>query len=306
MPKTQNTHKVKPSNKSDEASDKKLFENLSNEQKKIITDKGITASKTAEQWLTLLEDIALFDEQTNESLKKSGAARGCLFLFASIFLIIPLLIFELYMVALALPVLAISYIIYMSIKRKKLAKIDVSNQLGSFIIPFIKLIKDDIKSTTVIDMSLKLHSFNTGTPTHKEKKRSNGYPKINTEYFLNPWFELHTVLADKTRINLNIVDNSRRLKVTKKTPRGKIKTKTKYKTKRLISSRISFNNTSYTADVSLLNNENYKVSIKEKESSSSLKLQTMDKFGGYKAVSTDQIFELIGSGLNLLSSKKEG
>jgi len=64
MPKTQNTHKVKPSNK----------------------DKGITASKTAEQWLTLLEDIALFDEQTNESLKKSGAARGCLFLFASIFL----------------------------------------------------------------------------------------------------------------------------------------------------------------------------------------------------------------------------
>ncbi len=305
MPKPQNTSKDKGPDKKNSTSGDKLFKSLTDEQKKIITEKSITASKTAEQWLGLLKDVALFDEHTNASLNKNGLARGCFFLFASIFLIIPLLAFELYMAAIALPVLTIGYMVYLKLKRKKLVKIDISNQLGSFVIPFIQLIKDDIKDTSVIDMNLKLHSINNGVPTRKEKNRHKSYPKIDTEYFSNPWFELHTVLADKTRISLNIVDDSRRLTVTKKNPRGKIKVKIKYKTKRYINSRISFNNAHYNADISLLNNENYKVSIKEKESSSSLRLQVMDKFNGYKDVPTDQVFELIGSGLNLLSGKKE-
>jgi len=305
MSKSKNTRKTKTLNKNNSAPGDKLFKDLTNEQKKIITTKSVSASKTADEWLALLRDIALFDDKTNASLKKAGIVSGCFFLFFSIFLIIPLLIFKQYIIAVTLPSLSILYIIFLSIKRKKLLKMDISNQLGEFVIPFIELIKDDIKNTASIDMSLKLHRTTTGTPTHSEKNKSRDYPKINTKHFQNSWLELNTVLADKTRISLNIVDNTRELRVTKKNPRGKIKVKIKHKTRRLISSYISFNNSNYNADTSLLNNENYKISIKEKETSSSIKLQFLDKINGYKTVPTDQVFELIGAGLNLLSSKKE-
>ena len=71
--------------------------------------------------------------------------------------------------------------------------------------------------------------------TAKEKKTSESPPfaegayyKIIESFYVDPWFEGTTVLADHSKLQWSIVDRIRERKKTKRNPRGKIKTKTKY------------------------------------------------------------------------------
>jgi len=295
--------------KNNEDSEDKIesFNALNNEQKNIITKKKISASKTVEEWLLLLEDVALFDEVVNINLSKKNMLKGVFLLFASIILFFPILIIVNEVVAVSLPVITSVYVAYCYVKLKKWVKKDVSNQLGEFVVPFIRLIKDDIKNKTIIDMSLNLQDLDEMKATHKDKNKSKGYPKISTEYFQNTWFELHAILADKTHLHIKIIDDVRRLKIRKKIEgrKTKYKTKRKYKIRRFISARMSFNSANYDANMELLASKKNKVSISHKEEKSSLKIRSREKIDNYKAVDVYQVLELVSCGLGVLDRKKQ-
>ena len=206
------------------------YRSLNAEQKEILSKKQLDVDRPVDDLLVLLKPIAACDRIANKSQTRFGCTFGILIVlsFAAVIFFsnlgwgpIPLGVF----------VLLVAGAIACGWFWMWLRGIDVSNNLRQFVLPVLALFREDIDPKTPVRLRVDLRK-----PTDATKKTNESAPykhgvyhKIIDTNYVDPWMDAEAVLTDGTRLRWSVTDRIRERKKTKRNPRGKYKTKTKYR-----------------------------------------------------------------------------
>jgi hypothetical protein len=219
---------------------------LTPEQKHALRDKRLELNRDAASLLEFLKPLAACDELADSSRKRLGCSFGI-----GIALTIALMVVFSNMgwpAPAAIPMLVVvAGMIAAGYFWLWTRKIDLSNNFRQFMLPVLTVLRDDFDPTQQIHVRLDLAS-----PTAKEKKQSQSDPypsgryyKVVDSIYLDDWMSVDAVLVDGTKLSWRVVDSIRERRKTKKNPRGKIKTKTKYLKKTEVEVRMALRKKTY-------------------------------------------------------------
>ncbi len=214
----------------------KAYLALNKLQKRLLKKKQLRGSYSQQAWISLLGGLADYDEHSDKLRRFSGIAFFVLMIptfFSGAFP--PLLL-------ITVPIWLATGVLWLLTR-----KMDLSNHLRVFIMPFITLIGDDIKAgqTLSLNMDLRGGDRKDKSTGRKEPYKKGAYYKIVETLYEDPWLSGEAVLSDGSRLQFHLRDAIRKLKKTKRTARGKIKTKTKYKIKGLMDIQLKLPVNSY-------------------------------------------------------------
>lgn len=206
------------------------YRSLSAEQKAILKQKKLDLRQPVDQLLALLRPLAACDSVANKAQHRMGCTLA-LMILGTLIGIVVLAKIGWSPVTFAVLVLLLVTTIASAFFYSWLRGIDVSDNLRSFVVPVLALFREDFDPRVPLHLRLDLSS-----PTTNPKKTSQGKPykqgiyhKVIDTMYLDPWMSAHAMLVDGTKLSWSVTDRIRERKKTKKNPRGKYKTKTKYK-----------------------------------------------------------------------------
>lgn len=219
-----------------------LYRSLDAEQKRILREKQVDLNRPVDDLLKLLNPLASCDKVAD----KARTPLGCTFGLAIVAAIV--LCFVLPWPALAVPlVLVVAIVLITGFLFFWTRRVDLSNNLREFVLPVLTLFREDIDPRHPFHMKLDLRS-----PLSKAKKtgesapyKRGAYHKIIDSTYVDHWMTAEGVLVEGTRLWWSITDSIRERKKTKKNPRGKYKTKTKYTKKTKIEVEVGLQKSSY-------------------------------------------------------------
>lgn len=201
-----------------------VYRSLGAEQKQILKDKKVELNRPIDELLALLKPLAACDKVADKSRTKLGCSFG-VGIVAAIVLAFTGLLIPLVLVAAAAVVLGVLYFFT--------RKIDLSNNFREFALPVLTVFREDFDAAKPVRLRL-----NLDPPTAKEKMtaelpayKQGIYHKVIDKTYVDPWMSATAVLVDGTRLSWDVTDNILVRAKTKKTARGKYKSKTKYKKK---------------------------------------------------------------------------
>jgi hypothetical protein len=207
------------------------YQSLTPEQKQILESKSADLNLKVDEMIALLEPVAKLDTMVG----KGKASMGCSIALLVIATIGTLIVLPSPYRFLA-PLVCIVALYFVVRKFTFASKLDVSDNLAGFAVPMLKLLRDDFHPDQPMHVKLDLRE-----PTAKAKATGTGEPyksgayyKIIDTTYQDNWFSGEGVLADGSRFRWTLEETIRESKKSKKTPRGKYKTKTKYKKKACI------------------------------------------------------------------------
>jgi hypothetical protein len=209
----------------------KVYRSLTAEQKQALRDKRLDLTQPIAALIEFLKPLAACDKLSDKVRTKLG----CTFGIAIVVLIASLFVFAgswgpigLVVVGVIAAVMIASFFLW-----RWTASIDVSNNFRQFTMPVLTVLREDFDPARPVHLVVDLTA-----PTTDAKKKSEGEPYIKGVYhkvidsvYVDPWMSLDGVLVDGTKLSWSVTDAIRERKKTKKTARGKIKTKTRYKKK---------------------------------------------------------------------------
>lgn len=224
----------------------KTYRSLSTEQKQLLSQKQFDLSRPADEWLSLLKPIAACDAVANKAQGRFGCTFALLIVvtIASPFFLLSGGVSPMKLVALAL---IVAVTIAVGMFWTWLRRVDVSDNLRSFVVPILALFREDIDPKTPVRLRLDLSK-----PTAKAKKTGESAPfsqgvyrrVVDTSY-VDPWMEAEATLVDGTKLSWSVTDRIRERKKTKSNARGKTKTKTKYTKKTDLEVRLALRTKTY-------------------------------------------------------------
>ena len=208
-----------------------VWRSLNAEQKQILADKRIDASRPIDELLALMKPLAACDTLADKARTKFG----CSFALAIVVTIVGV-IFLLNVggiVGGATALLLVAVTIALGYFYFWMKKIDISNNFRQFVLPVLSVFREDIDASKPVNLKLDLSS-----PTDKSKLQSESAPyaagvyhKVIDSMYRDPWMSADAVLVDGSKLSWSVTDSIRERKKTKRNPRGKYKTKTKYSKK---------------------------------------------------------------------------
>ena len=207
----------------------KAYRSLTAEQKQILSDKRLKSNRPIDETLALLRPLAECDSLADKSRTKLGCTLG----LSIVALIAVAIVFAnvgwswvatTAIVLVALIMLGSGYL-WSWTKR-----IDVSNNFRQFALPVLTVFREDIDAKHPLHLDVDLSS-----PTVDAKKQSESAPykagvyhKVIDTMYADPWMKAEALLVDGSKLSWSVSDTIRERKKTKRNPRGKYKTKTKY------------------------------------------------------------------------------
>lgn len=219
---------------------------LSAEQKQLIASKTVDLNRKPDELIALLTPIASYDSVVDKMRKPLGCT-GALAIVACI----PL--FFLFSGSDWGPLFGILFFAVFAIAVAALwgwawtRKVDLSDNLRGTGLPLLSIFREDFARDEPVHVR-----FDLRPPTDKTKKQSESEPykhgayyKIIDTMYTDPWMDGEAVLQDGSAMKWSIVDSIRERKKTKKNPRGKIKTKTKYTKKTEIEVSVALRTKTY-------------------------------------------------------------
>lgn len=222
-----------------------IYRSLNAEQKQIIDTKSVDLNQRIDELLALLQPVAACDQ----AVGKNKTSMGCTLAFCVVAAIVSIFLLSSGVGFVTLPLAIIGFFISLHFYRFA-AKIDVSDNLGGFAVPMLKLLRDDFNTDEPVHVTLDLRQ-----PTAKEKLvsvsdpyKQGAYYKIIDTIYKDPWFSGEALLRDGSRFRWSIEDTIRESKKSKKTPRGKYKTKTKFKKKSSIDVELVLKKKTYAVE----------------------------------------------------------
>jgi hypothetical protein len=217
---------------------------LSPEEKNFLKTKQITASNTPEGWISFFKKLKQIDTDGDKS-RNRGFSVGCIGLviaFIGIFLIGFGVGFIVIPIGILLAVVGYAFYFY-------LKSYDIPGSiLGNTLVPMLMILREEMSPNEQIKLRLDLRGFSMPEKllrTNSEYARG-AYHKIVDSFYRDHWLDGDTVLADGTRLIWSIEDLVRSSHKTKRTTRGKIKSKTKDKHRSLLSLQIGMHNKRYS------------------------------------------------------------
>ncbi|MCP4658844.1 MAG: hypothetical protein GY856_25820 [bacterium] len=292
----------------------KLYRALSPPQKKIIRDKWIELTMPPERWLQFLGELARFDKEGDASRKAFGWTAGicCVVALISVVFGLPMgiemggavgqLMVILPLAVLGLGILAL--IVFLALKR-----IDIANNLRLFVAPLIAILREEMDPKEKLALTMDFRGGTHKSKIQDETEQDPGrfrYPKIKETQYLDPWFDGRAQLADGGALEWHVVDRIRKRVITKKNLRGnKVKTKTKYKGKRLMDVRLGLRQKEYglaRGAEAAAGGSQVRVAVREGESRNLFKLRRVTTFSELDSVvDLDEFLDLLATAYRQVS-----
>lgn len=219
----------------------RAYKALNEEQKQIIEQKQVRLVRPIDELIDLLKPIGDMDK-----LVPSGCTVGC-----SMVIVVAAAIGSqigaeainapAWLRILTLLVLAVLFFLPL-VMYLKTRKIDVSDNLRGALLPMLYVLRDDFDPKEGMELTVDLRQ-----PMAKEKLLREEKPRERmTETFYNDaWMSAEGVLIDGSKLRWSIVDVIRHRTVTKKTARGKWKTKSKDSKKCNVDAELTVRNKAY-------------------------------------------------------------
>jgi hypothetical protein len=226
-----------------------LLRSLSDEQKEILKSKSVKLNRTADELLALLKPVAVFDAAAAPARTRAGCSIAAMVVASIILTIVAFNNEGATRIGLfALVALLIVGIVVFARRLKVLRGADVSDNLGAVVVPLLRVLREDVEPGEPVQVSIDLTQPNAKSKMTSESEpyKQGVYRKIIDRLYVDPWLEGSAVFADGTRLHWSVVDHLRESQKTKKTPRGKIKTKTKRKLTTEVSVKVAFPSRRYT------------------------------------------------------------
>jgi hypothetical protein len=217
----------------------RTYNALGSEHADVLNTKVIRGSRTPGEWLTFLKSVAAYD-RTTDSLRYVAGWGIVAGLLLAIILGIALQSLVASLVCLLIAILSIVF--FVRLKRR-----DIPNTMRFCVLPLVALLREDMEP----DAQLLLRADFTGG-IRREKQAAGGgpLPKGNyisgTQTFYNdPWFEGEGTFADGSNVAWSVNDLIRQRDITKRGRSGKIKSKRKFKVRRMIDVRVGMRQDAY-------------------------------------------------------------
>jgi hypothetical protein len=218
----------------------RAYKALSSEQRQMIDTKQVKLHAPIDEAISSLKGIADMDKYMTWSATGVGCTMA-LAAIAAIFLTPVLYSFMQPLGILWLVICALFFLVPLIVYRTT-RKIDVSDNLRLSALPMLYVFRDDIDPMEPVDLELDLRQ-----PMCKEKFVREAKPRerLTEKYYSDPWMSANVILVDGSRLRWSVTDTLRHRSVTKRTSRGKYKTKTKESKKCDIDAEVTVRNKAY-------------------------------------------------------------
>ena len=206
----------------------------------VDLNKGLLRGNVAlKQWFAAIDST-----QTMIQAKQKQRFRAFAVAVASLVLVVPGIIFA------VLPLIIIGLLIALvaavvGLQSTPKVALHASSRrtahtaLHSSVIPFLKLLSDDIDRAKPVLMMIDLSGYKKDHKLQQHHTQElSKTRKIKESTYVDPWFTGSAHLLDGTLLRWNVTAQTRERLTTKRNPRGKIKTKTKKKVKHLIKTQL--------------------------------------------------------------------
>jgi hypothetical protein len=206
----------------------KTYKLLGPEEKQLLKDKVVSMNRPIDELLKAFRAIGEYDRQADKARGQFGCGGALLIVLSIPLAIVAVNISPLLFI---LPVVAIAAAVWLITTWKKMAGLDLSNNLRDFVVPVLTIFREEVDTAEPMQVKLDLRPA-----TCPEKKKSEQQlpvtkpvTKMVESTFLDEWFQAEARLATGGRVRWNIADEIRERSRTKRNPRGKYKTKVKYR-----------------------------------------------------------------------------
>ena len=269
----------------------KAFRSLSPEQKALLETKKVSGEFEPRSLIDLLRPIAEYDRLSDKSRTSMGCSTAALFVLSFVLFVVAA---NVSYFLLPLSLAALGGAIFLLVTVLRLRKLDLSNNFRQVAMPLFAVLKEDMDAGATMNVRIDL-----SPPNAKAKKTGTGKPykegayhKVVDTTFVDPWFGGGTRLADGSLLQWDVTDAVVESARTKRTARGKRKTKTKYRKLSTISVTVALPHKEY-AVTSLPADEGEKVKVRESEKRTTFRLAKRVKAKSIDPIDPQEIFDII-------------
>jgi hypothetical protein len=195
------------------------------EQQQIAAAKRIGVNRPIGEVLDLVRALLDFDTIMAGKRKKAG----CAIPIAIVVTIAGFITAGMYPYGIAVPIAGIVAAIAAIVLFVRFKSQDLSDNLRTAAVPFLAVLREDMNPGDALHVNMDLRPYAIAEKKKKESDpyKKGAYYKIIDRLYVDPWFDGGAVLADGTKVRWNVVEHVLEHHKTKRTSRGKIKSKTK-------------------------------------------------------------------------------
>jgi len=269
----------------------KARRSLSPEQRSLLETKQLAGEYEPGALVALLRPIAEYDRLSDKARTPMGCSTAALFVLSFVLLIVSANVSPF---LLPLPLAALVGAIWLLVTVLKMKKLDLSNNFRQVAMPLFAVLREDMEPGATVNVRLDL-----SPPTAKGKKTGTGKPydvpgyrKVVDTAYVDPWFGGGARLADGSVLQWTVTDDVVASERTKRTARGKIKTKTKHRKTTTIAVDVALPKKEY-AVAALPAAEGEKVKVKDGEKRTALHVEKRVKTKSLDPIDPKEIFDTI-------------
>ncbi len=195
------------------------------EHQQIAAAKRIGVNRPIDEVLALVRSLLDFDAVMASKRKKAG----CAIPIAIVVIIGGFITSGMYPFGIVLPILAIVAAIVAIVLFVRFKSQDLSDNLRTAAAPFLAVLREDMNPGDSLHVNVDLRPYAIDEKKKKESDpyKKGAYYKIIDKLYVDPWFDGSATLADGTKVKWNVIEHVLEHHKTKRTARGKIKSKTK-------------------------------------------------------------------------------
>lgn len=211
---------------------------LTAEQRAILRSRDIKLHRTADDLLALLTPLAELDAAADSARMKAGCLQVFSVVAAAVLLITGFMLDGSGRIAALIACAAlVALAIFLRTRVvKPLALADISDNLRTVAIPFLRVLREDVAPGEPVQMHIDLDPLVSKNHRLAEKKTK----KTTETNYLDPWFDGQATFADGTRLHWRVVARLRSRTRTKRSASGKTKMKTKNQLRSDAAVKLSF------------------------------------------------------------------
>ena len=269
----------------------KAHRSLSPEQKALLESKQVAGEYEPGALIALLRPIAEYDRLSDKARTPMGCSTAALFVLAVVLLVVAA---NVSWFLVPLPLAALGGAIYLLVTVLRLRKLDLSNNFRQVAMPLFAVLREDMEPGATMNVRIDL-----SPPTASTKKTGKGEPYVDGVYykvvdttFVDAWFGGGARLADGSLLQWTVTDDVVESARTKRTARGKHKTKTKYRKLTTIAVDVALPKKEY-AVASLPADEGEKVKVRDHEKRTALHLEKKVKTKAIDPIDPREIFDIV-------------
>lgn len=204
------------------------------EWREIAAAKKIGVTRPVDEVLDLLRALSDFDTHMAAKKKKAGCTVPIAIVVGIIGVIVGGNIGDTVgKIIFTVALLSFAFAVFCLVLFLRFRAQDLSDNLRTAAVPFLALLREDMNAgdRLYVDIDLRPYDIDDKKKKQSDPYNKGAYYKIIDHLYVDPWFNGSAALADGTKVHWKVIEHVVKREKTKKTSRGKIKSKTKIKRK---------------------------------------------------------------------------